>query len=95
VPGVGGGDGEGEGDGEGDGDGDGDLDGDDDRCGASDRDVLGVLGVLVGPSVVDAGPRGASGADVGLPLGEDRAPAGSGDELDVPKLPPPRETVEA
>ena len=95
VPGVGGGDGEGDGDGDGGGDGGGE-----DGVGADERGASGdVLWPAVGPSVGDVAVLGDPDAGVGLRPGEDCAPAWLDAAIDgaadVPKLPPPRATVEA
>ena len=93
VPGVGGGDDEGDGDGDGDG-------GGEDRVGADERGASGdVLWPAVGPSVGDVAVLGDPDPGVGLRPGEDCAPAWLDAAIDgapdVPKLPPPRATVEA
>jgi hypothetical protein len=96
VPGVGGGDDEGDGEGDGDGDGDG---GGEDRVGADDRGAPGdVLWAAVSRSAGDVAVLGDANADAGLRLGEDGLPAWLDAAIgaaDVPKLPPPRATVEA
>ena len=99
MPGVGGGDDEGDGEGDGDGDGGGDGGGED-RVGADERGASGdVLWPAVGPSVGDVAVLGDPDAGVGLRPGEDCAPAWLDAAIDgaadVPKLPPPRATVEA
>ena len=70
------------------------------RVGADDRGASGdVLWPAVGPSAGDVAVLGDPDAGVGLRLGEDGAPAWLDAAIDgaadVPKLPPPRATVEA
>ena len=69
------------------------------RVGADDRGAPGdVLWPAVGPSAGDVAVLGDPDAGVGLRLGEDGAPAWLDAAIgaaDVPKLPPPRATVEA